>query len=154
MSGKVESRLVELGHQLPRAPDAVGSYVTVMQTGKLVTTSGQLPFIGKEIAFKGKVGAELHVEDGVNAAHICALNALAQIKACVGDLDRVTRVVRVEGYVHSAAGFREQPRVLNGASDLFVQVFGEKGRHVRIALGVSEMPLNAAVQLVVWVEVS
>ena len=118
-----------------------------------MVTSGQLPFIGKELVFAGKIGADLHEEDGYNAARICALNALAQVKACIGDLDKVTRVVRVEGNVHSAPGFQGQAHVLNGASELLAEAFGEKGRHTRAALGISEMPLNAAVQLSLWVEV-
>lgn len=153
MSEAVESRLKELGHALSPAPAAVGSYLPVIRTGNLVVTSGQLPFVGKEIAFAGKLGADLHETEGRDAACICALNALAQIKACVGDLDQVKRIVRVEGYVHSAAGFQDQPRVLNGASELFVELFGERGRHTRTAFGVNEMPLNAAVQLSVWAEV-
>jgi enamine deaminase RidA (YjgF/YER057c/UK114 family) len=154
MGGQIEQKLKELGHELPAAPPAVGFYVPVLRTGSLVVTSGQLPFIGKELAFKGKIGGTLHEREGADAARICALNALAQIKACIGDLDLVERIVRVEGYVHSAAGFQGQPQVLNGASEFFVEVFGEKGKHTRTALGSNEMPLNAAVQLSVWAEVS
>lgn len=150
----IEQRIEQLGQQLPAAPPAVGSYVPVLRTGNLVVTSGQLPFVGKEIVFAGKLGAELHEQDGQNAARICALNALAQIKACIGDLDKVQRIVRVEGYVHSAPHFQHQPQVLNGASELLAEIFGEKGMHTRIALGVAEMPLNAAVQLALWAEVS
>lgn len=154
MNGQVEARLKELGHELPRAPAAVGSYVPVLRTGNLVVTSGQLPFVGKEIVFTGKIGPQhLHEEDGVHAARICALNALAQIKACIGDLDKVKRIVRVEGYVHSVPGYQGQPHVLNGASELLTEAFGEAGKHTRIALAVTEMPLDAAVQLVIWAEV-
>lgn len=153
MSGSVEARLKEHGHELPTAPAAVGDYVPVLQTGSLVVTSGQLPFVGKELMFAGKIGGELHEDDGRYAAQLCVLNALAQVKACVGDLDRVKRVVRMEGYVHSAPGFKDQPKVLNGASQLLTEAFGEAGRHTRTALGVSEMPLNAAVQVSLWVEV-
>jgi enamine deaminase RidA (YjgF/YER057c/UK114 family) len=96
----------------------------------------------------------LNEQDGWNAARLCAVNALAQIKACVGSLDKISRIVRVEGYVHSAPGFQNQPKVLNGASELLVELFGDAGKHTRIALGVSEMPLNAAVQLGVWAEVT
>lgn len=154
MSGQVEARLKELGHELPPAPAAVGSYLPVLRTGNLVVTSGQLPWVGKELVFTGKIGSQqLHEEDGVHAARICALNALAQLKACVGDLDKVKRIVRVEGYVHSAPGYRGQPHVLNGASELLVEAFGEAGQHTRTALAVTEMPLAAAVQLVLWAEV-
>jgi enamine deaminase RidA (YjgF/YER057c/UK114 family) len=128
--------------------------VPVLRTGNLVVTSGQLPFIGKQIAFEGKVGSQLNEQDGWNAARLCAVNALAQIKACVGSLEKVKRIVRVEGYVHSGTGFHGQPHVLNGASELLVELFGEAGRHTRIALGVAEMPLNAAVQVCLWVEVA
>ena len=151
---KVESRLKKLDIELPKAPAAVGAYVPALRTGNLVITSGQLPFVGKELAFAGKLGAELHEDDGYNAARICALNALAQIKACIGDLDRIARIVRVEGYVHSAPGFQNQPRVLNGASELLAEIFEDAGKHTRVALGVHEMPLNAAVQLAIWAEVA
>ena len=153
MSGRIEEKLQKLGWELPPAPAAVGFYVPVLRTGNLVVTSGQLPFVGKEITFSGKLGAELHEQQGFDAARISALNALAQIKACVGDLEKVRRIVRVEGYVHSAPGFHNQPFVVNGASELLVELFGEAGRHTRVALGVSEMPLNAAVQIAIWAEV-
>jgi enamine deaminase RidA (YjgF/YER057c/UK114 family) len=150
----IETKLEQLGLRLPVAPPPVGAYIPVIRTGNLVITSGQLPFIGKQIAFEGKLGASLHEEDGWNAARICTVNALAQIKACVGSLSMIKQIVRVEGYVHSAPDFRGQPQVLNGASELLVELFGDAGRHTRIALGVAEMPLNAAVQLCLWVEVS
>ena len=150
----IEEKLKELGLPLPTAPPPVGAYVPVLRTGNLVITSGQLPFLGKQVAFEGRLGAELHEEDGRNAARICCVNALAQIKACVGSLEKIKRIVRVEGYVHSAPGFRGQPQVLNGASELLVAVLGDAGRHTRIALGIAEMPLNAAVQLCLWAEVA
>ena len=103
--------------------------------------------------FKGKVGTEVTEEHAFHAARMCALNALAQIKACLGSLDAVTRIVRVEGFVQSANGFSRQPQVINGASELLVQAFGEAGKHTRIAVGSNELPLNAAVELVVWAEV-
>ena len=150
----IEAKLEQLGLPLPVAPAPVGAYVPVIRTGNLVITSGQLPFISKQIAFEGKLGANLHEQDGWNAARICTVNALAQIKACVGSLSMIKQIVRVEGYVHSAPDFRGQPQVLNGASELLVELFGDAGRHTRIALGIAEMPLNAAVQLCLWVEVS
>ena len=109
--------------------------------------------IGKEVIFKGKLGKEIHEEDGHSAARICALNALAQIKSVIGDLDHVKQIIRVEGYVQSADGFNKQPSIINGASDLLVQIFGDKGKHTRIALGANELPLDAAVELVIWAEV-
>lgn len=153
MTATVEQRLAQHGHQIPTAPAAVGDYVPVLRTGNLVVTSGQLPMVGKELMFKGKVGHELPEEQGFHAARMCALNALAQIKACIGSLDRVTRIVRVEGYVQSAPGFSRQPQVVNGASELLVQAFGDAGKHTRIAVGANELPLNAAVELVIWAEV-
>ena len=153
MTSTVEKRLKQHGHEIPTAPEAIGFYVPVLRTGNLVITSGQLPMVGKELMFKGKVGKELHEEEAAHAARMCALNALAQIKACIGNLDRVTRIVRVEGYVQSAEGFTNQPQVINGASELLVQAFGDAGKHTRIAVGANELPLNAAVELVVWAEV-
>jgi enamine deaminase RidA (YjgF/YER057c/UK114 family) len=154
MASIVEKRLSDLGHTVPVAPEAVGFYVPVLRTGNLVVTSGQLPLVGKELMFKGKVGTELRQEEAFHAAKMCALNAIAQIKACIGDLDRVTRIVRVEGIVQSADGFSQQPQVINGASELFVQAFGEAGKHTRIAIGANELPLNAAVEVAVWAEVA
>src|SRR5437868_1583504 len=117
MTETVESRLAEHGHSLPHAPEAVGFYVPVLRIGNLVITSGQLPMVGKEVMFKGKVGSEVTEEQAFHAAKMCALNALAQIKSCVGSLDKVTRIARVEGYVQSADGFSSQPLVINGASE-------------------------------------
>jgi enamine deaminase RidA (YjgF/YER057c/UK114 family) len=153
MTSTVEQRLSQHGITIPTAPAPVGAYVPVLRTGNLVVTSGQLPVVGKEVMFKGKVGKQIHEEDGVHAARMCALNALAQIKACVGNLDRVTRIVRVEGYVQSAEGFTNQALVVNGASELLVLAYGDAGRHTRIAVGANELPLNAAVELIVWAEV-
>jgi enamine deaminase RidA (YjgF/YER057c/UK114 family) len=153
MTSAVEQRLSQSGQVVPTAPEAIGNYVPVVRTGNLVVTSGQLPMVGKELMFKGKVGKDVHEEEGYHAARMCALNALSQIKACIGNLDRVTRIVRVEGYVQSADGFTKQPQVVNGASELLVKAFGDAGRHTRIAVGVNELPMNAAVELVVWAEV-
>jgi enamine deaminase RidA (YjgF/YER057c/UK114 family) len=150
----VEQRLADSGHPLPHAPAPVASYVPVIRTGSLVITSGQLPVVGKEVVFTGKLGREIHEEDGQHAARLCALNALAQIKTLIGNLDDVIRIIRVEGYVQSADGFTRQPQVVNGASELLVEAFGEGGKHSRIAVGVAELPLNAAVELAVWAEVA
>ena len=109
--------------------------------------------IASEIQFPGKLGADLDVDEGYQAARLCAINAIAQLKAACGDLDRIARILRLEGNVHSAAGFQGQPQVLNGASELINEVFGERGRHTRTALGINEMPLNAAVQLSVMAEI-
>lgn len=145
-------RLHALGLQLPEPPKAVGAYVTCLLTGNLALTSGQLPWKEGRMLHAGKLGQEVTVEEGYEAARQSALNAIAQLYTVTGDLEKV-RIVRVEGYVHCGEGFRDHPRVLDGASDLFVAVFGEKGKHVRIALGIKDMPLNAPIQIAVWAEV-
>jgi enamine deaminase RidA (YjgF/YER057c/UK114 family) len=151
----VERRLAELGIQIPEAPRAVGSYVTWVRTGNLVTTSGQLPWSRGAMLWPGRLGEHVSTEDGYKAARQAGLNAIAQLKSATdGDLDRVRRIVRLEGYVHCAPGFRDHPRVLDGASDLMLEVFGEAGRHVRIALGIPDMPLDACIQISVWAEVA
>lgn len=150
----IEDRLKSHGHEIPAAaPAAVANYVPALRTGNLILTSGQIPTIGREVMFQGKVGHDLTEEQGQHAARLCALNALAQIKALIGDLDQVQRIVRVEGFVQSAPGFSRQPAVINGASDLLIEAFGEQGKHTRIAVGVSELPLNSAVEVSVWAEV-
>jgi enamine deaminase RidA (YjgF/YER057c/UK114 family) len=149
-----ESQLTKLNIKLPPAPAGVGAYVPVIRTGNLVITSGQLPWKGDKFLHSGKIGTELTVEQGYEAAKQCGLNAIAQLKAAVGDLERIKQIIRLEGFVHCAAGFREHPLVLNGASDLINTVFGERGRHTRVALGIADMPLNAPVQIVLWAEVT
>jgi len=150
----IEESLKQHGFELPHAPAAIGAYIPVVKTGSLIVTSGQLPIAGKEVMFTGKLGAELHDTDGQNAACLCLINALAQIKNCINDLSRIEQIVRLEGYVNSAPGFTQQPHVLNAASELLLEAFGEKGRHSRIAVGVNELPLNAAVELALWVQVA
>jgi enamine deaminase RidA (YjgF/YER057c/UK114 family) len=147
------NQLRKLGIELPTAPKPVGAYVPVIRTGNLVVTSGQLPWKGDKLLYAGKLGTELSVQQGYEAARQCAINVLAQFQSVLGDLDKVRKIVRVEGYVHCGPGFRQHPQVLDGASELFNQVFGPKGRHTRTALGIHEMPLDAPVQLVVWAEV-
>ena len=149
----VEAKLTELGIELPPPPPAVAAYEPWMRTGNLVFTSGQLPWRDGEMAYSGRCGEEITEDQGYQAARQCAINAIAQIKAAAGDLDRVKRIVKVAGYVHTAPGFRGHPQVLNGASELFNAVFGERGRHARLAIGIDEMPLNAAVQICVTAEI-
>lgn len=151
--GIISNKLEELGIVIPQAPVPVASYVSVIRLGNVIVTSGQLPWQGDSLIHQGRLGEQLDEQQGYESARVCAINALAQIKAEVGDLDRVTQIVRLEGYVHSAPGFRGQPQVLNGASDLMNEIFGDAGRHTRTALGISEMPLDAPVQLCVWAEV-
>ncbi len=153
MPGEVEAKIAKLGHVLPQPPEPVGFYVPVIRTGNLVLTSGQLPFVGGKLAFKGTVGKELVEADAGSAAELCVLNALAAIKGEIGDLDEVKQVVRVEGFVQSADGFHDQPLVLNNASQLLVDAFGERGKHVRMAIGVNALPLDAPVEIALTVEV-
>lgn len=150
---RIEKKIKELKYVLPEAPPAVGFYLPVLQTGNLVVTSGQLPFVGKKLVFEGKLGNELHEQEGQDAARIATLNGLAQIKSCIGDLDHIKRIVRVEGFVQSAAGFNDQAQILNAASELLVDIFGEIGKHTRAAIGANELPLNSPVEISLWVEV-
>ncbi|MHC4406030.1 MAG: RidA family protein [Planctomycetota bacterium] len=147
-----EQRLAELGITLPEPPAAVAAYVPWIRTANVVMTSGQLPWREGQMAYPGKLGTDLTDEEGYQAARLCAINAVAQLKAAAGELSKVRQILRLEGYVHCGPGYRGHPQVLNGASDLFNDVFGERGRHTRLALGVNEMPLNAAVELGVWAE--
>ena len=150
----IEAKLAELGIDLPEAPAPVAAYQPWIRAGNLIFTSGQLPFRNGEISYTGKLGAELSNEDGYQAARQAALNAIAHIKSATGDLDKVKTIIRIEGYVHCAEGFRDHPQVINGASDLIAEIFGDRGIHTRLALGINEMPLNAAVQLAMIVEVA
>jgi enamine deaminase RidA (YjgF/YER057c/UK114 family) len=146
------ARLGQLGIALPELVAPLASYVPAVRTGNLVYTSGQLPIMDGKLAGSGKVGAEVSPEDAKAMARICALNALAAVNSLVG-IDAVTRVVKVVGFVASASGFNGQPGVVNGASDLFAEVFGEQGAHARSAVGVSELPLDAPVEVELIVEV-
>jgi enamine deaminase RidA (YjgF/YER057c/UK114 family) len=148
----VSARLGQLGVTLPQMVAPLASYVPAVRTGNLVYTSGQLPIEGGKLARTGKVGAEISPEEGKALARICALNALAAVGSVVR-IDAVTRVVKVVGFVASAPGFNGQPSVVNGASDLFTEVFGDNGAHARSAVGVSELPLDAPVEVELIVEV-
>ena len=147
-------RLTELGLTLPAVSAPVAAYVPAVRTGNLVWTSGQLPFVDGSLPITGKVGAEVEAGRAQELARTCALNALAAIAAEIGDLDRVRRVVKVVGFVASAPGFFGQPGVINGASELLGQVFGDAGRHARSAVGVAVLPLDAPVEVEVVVEVA
>jgi enamine deaminase RidA (YjgF/YER057c/UK114 family) len=155
MVGTVEKKLGELGVVLkePAAPSA--NYVPFVRTGNLLVVSGQLCFDDNgKLAAKGQLGAGVSIEDGQKAARACAINVLAQVKAALGDLDKVLRVVRLGGFVNSAPGFLEGPKVMNGASDLMVAAFGEKGKHARSTIGVSALPQDAAMEVEGLFEVS
>ena len=154
MAGAVEKKLRELGIELthPTAPSA--NYVPFVRTGNLLSVSGQICYESGNLVAKGQLGGSVSIEDGQKAARACAVNLLAQVKVALGDLDKVSRVVRLGGFVNSAPGFLEGPRVMNGASDLMVEVFGDKGRHSRTTVGVSALPQNAAIEVEGLFEVS
>lgn len=146
--GIITQRLTELGIELPQWPKAVANYVPYVVVGDLVIVSGQLPFDGENLKFKGKVGSDYSLEEGQQAARLCAFNILAQVKeACAGDLDRVKRCLRLGGFVNCPPDFTKQPLVINGASDFMVEVFGDKGVHARAAVGVNSLPLGVAVEV-------
>jgi enamine deaminase RidA (YjgF/YER057c/UK114 family) len=149
-----EERLAALGLTLPAVAAPVAAYVPAVRTGSYVYTSGQLPMVGGALAATGKVGAEIDAETAKGLARTCALNAMAAVKSVVGVLSQVTRVVKVVGFVASAPGFTGQPGVVNGASELLGEVFGEAGQHARSAVGVAVLPLDAPVEVEVVVEVA
>ncbi|MGF2944927.1 RidA family protein [Mycobacterium sp. Lab-001] len=147
------ARLVQLGVTLPEVVTPLAAYLPAVRTGNLVYTAGQLPMEAGKLAGTGKVGAEVTPEEAKAMARVCVLNALAAVHALVG-IDAVTRVVKVVGFVASAAGFHGQPSVVNGASELLAEVFGDSGAHARSAVGVSELPLDAPVEVELIVEVA
>lgn len=149
-----EERIVELGLRLPAVAAPLASYVPTARAGSLVFTAGQLPIVEGELVETGLVGAEVTPERAYELARICALNAIAAIRAEVGELSRVARIVKVVGFVASAAGFYGQPQVINGASDLLGEVFGEAGTHARSAVGVAVLPRNAPVEVEFIAEVA
>jgi enamine deaminase RidA (YjgF/YER057c/UK114 family) len=147
MSGKVEARLKSLGIALPAAPNPVANYVPSCLAGNLLFISGQISRAADGAVSKGRLGADLTIDQGREAARLAALNVLAQVKAAVGELDRVAQVVRLTGFVNAAPDFTDHPQVVNGASDLMVEVLGDKGRHTRAAVGVSSLPMGCAVEV-------
>ncbi len=154
MAGKIDARLAELGIALPAAAAPVANYVAYVVSGNVVHVAGQLPVENGELKYAGAVGGEVSVEAGAAAARLCALNVIAQVKAaCGGDLDRVARVLKLNGFVNAPAGFTDQPKVVNGASDLMVDVFGEAGRHARSAIGMGSLPFDASVEIDAMVEI-
>jgi enamine deaminase RidA (YjgF/YER057c/UK114 family) len=155
MAGTVENKLKELGVTLKQAPAPVANYVPSVRTGNLLMVSGQVCLDGDgKLVAKGRLGAGVSIEDGQAAARACAINLLAQVKAALGDLDKVTRVVRLGGFINSAPGFVDGPKVMNGASDLMVAAFGDKGKHARSTVGVAALPADAAVEVEGLFEVS
>ena len=142
-----EQNLKKLNINLPKAPDPVGAYVASKIVGNLVFISGQLPLDSEGKLIKGKVGKELNLEQGQEAAKFCALNILAQLKKICGSLDKVKGCVKITGYVNSIDSFTDQPKIINGASDLISKIFGDKGKHTRAAVSVNSLPLGAAVEI-------
>jgi enamine deaminase RidA (YjgF/YER057c/UK114 family) len=155
MSGRIVARLKQLGLALPEAPAPVANYVPAARSGNVLYVSGQIPLEGGKPQFVGKLGREFTVEQGQQAARLCALNVLAQASAALGgDLDRVVRCVRVGGFVNCMPEFGDQPQVVNGASDLLVAVLGDAGRHARAAVGCASLPRGVAVEVEAVFEVS
>ncbi len=155
MAGKIDARLKELGITVPEGVAPAGNYVPAVRSGNLVFVAGQIPLEGGKPQFIGKLGREFKVEDGQKAARLCAINIVSQLRAALGgDLDKVKRIVRVGGFVNAVPDFTDQPQVVNGASDLLVQIFGEAGKHARAAVGVSSLPRGVAVEVEAVAEVS
>jgi enamine deaminase RidA (YjgF/YER057c/UK114 family) len=155
MAGTAEANVTRLGITLSEPPKPVANYVPFVRSGTMLVVSGQLCFgtDGKLVA-TGRLGGGVSIEDGQKAARACAINVLAQVRAALGDLDKVVRVVRLGGFINSAPGFGDGPKVMNGASDLMVEVFGDKGRHARSTVGVAALPADAAVEVEAQFEVS
>lgn len=149
----VRAKLAEIGLSLPVAAKPVAAYVPAVRTGNIVFTAGQLPLVDGAIPATGKVGGAVSVEDAKRYAQICALNALAAVET-VADVNKIVRVVRVVGYVNGVPGFITQPAVVNGASELFLHIWGEAGKHARSAIGVAELPLDAPVEVELTVEIA
>ena len=149
----IEDKIKELGYELPEAPKPLAAYIPALIVENLIFTSGQLPSFKGELKFKGKVGSELSIEEGAKAAEICALNCLSVIKTVAGSLDKIEQIVKLTAFVNSADYFTDQPKVANGASELLGKIFGNKGKHVRSAVGVNELPLNAPIEIEMIVKI-
>ncbi len=149
----VEAKIKELNITIPTPPKPVGAYVPCVRSGLHIITSGQVPVVDGKLMYKGKLGKDFTVEEGYQAARICILNCLGVVQEALGSLDKVKRVVKVTGFVNSEGNFYDQPKVINGASELLGEVFGDMGRHARSAVGVSALPLGAAVEIEMTVEV-
>ena len=148
MSGRIENRLINQNILLPKATKTVANYVPFTKSGNSIYISGQITLLDGDLMYKGKVGDDISTDQGYQAARICGLNLLTQLKlACQGDLDRVTRVIKLGGFVNCTPEFVEHPKVINGASDLMVSVFGDAGRHSRFAVGVTSLPMGVAVEI-------
>jgi enamine deaminase RidA (YjgF/YER057c/UK114 family) len=148
MARTVEQRLTDMGISLPEPAAPAANYVPFVTIGKMIFVSGQITILNGELQYKGKVGDTLNTEDGYKAARICAINLIAQVKkACFGNLELVTQVVKLGGFVNCTSGFRDHPKVINGASDLIAKAFGENGKHARFAVGAPSLPMDVAVEV-------
>ena len=150
---KYEKIIHDLGLKLPDVPKPVAAYIPAKQSGNIIFTAGQLPILNGELISKGILGQDVEINEANRAARICTLNALAAIKGVIGDLDRIKQIVRVVGYVASVPTFIQQPAIVNGASELLLEIFGEAGKHARSAVGMAVLPLNASVEIELTVEV-
>jgi enamine deaminase RidA (YjgF/YER057c/UK114 family) len=150
----IDERLKELGIEIPTPPSPAGSYIPVVITGNLAFVSGQIPMKEGKVVFQGKVPENQSVDSARDAAKICIINGLAQLKTNLGSLDKITKFVRISGFVNSNPNFAEQPKVINAASDLLVEIFGDMAKHSRIAVGVANLPLNSTVEIDMIVEFS
>ncbi len=149
----IEEKIKELGYELPEAPKPVAAYISALKVDKLIYTAGMVPFLKGELKYKGKLGKDIMIDEGRKAAEVCALNCLAAIKGVIKDLDEIEQIVKLTVFVNGTDGFPDQPKVANGASELLEKIFGEKGKHVRSAVGVNELPLNAAVEIEMIVKI-
>ena len=154
MAKEIDDRLKALGITLPKPAAPAANYVPTVTTGKLIFVSGQIPTTPDGLKFVGKVGREFSIDEGRDAARICAINILAQLQAALGDLGRVARIVKLVGFVNAVPDFTETPKVVNGASDLLTEVLGERGRHARSAIGVGTLPLGVAVEVEAIAEIT
>jgi len=149
----IEEKIKVLGIKLPVPPNPAGSYIPVVKSGKLLFVSGQIPLEDGKVGYTGKV-SDKNIEDAKKSARICAVNILAQLKKELGDIEKISRIVKLSGYVNSSPEFTQHPKVINAASDLFYEIFGENGKHARIAVGVSSLPLNSMTEVDAVVEIS
>jgi len=150
----VEQKIQEiLGHELPHAPKPLAAYVPAVGFDNIVMTSGQLPMRNGKLCAEGKVGYDVSEETGIECARICAVNCFSAVKSVIGDLDKIDHIVKLTVFVNSAVGFHSQPKIANGASEFLVQIFGDAGKHARSAVGVSELPLNAPVEIEMIVKI-
>ena len=154
MAGTIEQRLIDTGIELPEAAAPAANYVPAVRSGTMLYVSGQVPVWNGSLRHVGKLGAEISVEEGQTCARLCGLNIISQARAALGDLDRVARVVKLVAFVNSTPDFGDQPKVVNGASDLMAEIFGDKGKHARSAVGVAALPFGVAVEIEAILEVT